>query len=207
MKCLSYLFTITILSFYISNSFSQDTITFLNGKEVAAKIIDTSLKKENPYITYMETGRKKTKKTSRLNVFSVRYNNGKEEFIYSKDTSLVDDFNIEEMRMFIRGEQEAMRSYKNRAVTVGGFIAGSVGGYFTFYGLFVPAVYSTIIGSGSPDIEKHSPSLISKPYLQNTEFLMGYQKKARDMKISNSLKAGAVGFAVSFTALIFLLGD
>jgi len=63
------------------------------------------------------------------------------------------DFRVDQMRMFILGEQDAMKYYKNDINKVGGFLFGAGSVYFGFYGIIGPALYSTVVGSFSPNME------------------------------------------------------
>jgi hypothetical protein len=87
-------------------------------------------------------------------VFSIIYKEGNERVVFSPDTLDPLDFKVEEMRSFIRGEQDAQLLYKNNLVRVIGLGVGAGSGLLAIYGLVGPPLYSTVLGAFSPNIEK-----------------------------------------------------
>jgi hypothetical protein len=193
-----------LLLFYLISvcgiSQAQDTIVLLTGKTILAKKIEVG----GYSISYfgMKDGSKQ-KIMSSENVFSIVYANGNERIVYERDSSEETDFNVDQMRMFIRGEQDAMKYYKNNLNKLTAFAFGVGSTFFNFYGIIGPAVYSTAIGSFSPDMEKQKIS--DHAYLMADEYREGYQRKARDNKVKNSIFYGLAGFAVGFTTFSVLL--
>ena len=57
-------------------------------------------------------------------MFSISYADGTERVIYERDSLDPVDFSVEQMRMFIRGEQDADRYYKNTTNKVAAFLIG-----------------------------------------------------------------------------------
>lgn len=100
--------------------------------------------------------------------------------------------------MFIKGEQDADKYYKNNFNKGTAFVLGASGGLLGFYGLAVPPLYATIVGAFSPKMEKQK---VSDPaLLQNNIYREGYEKKARDRKIRNAMIGGLVGFVAGSVA-------
>jgi hypothetical protein len=132
-------------------SMAQDTLILLNGKKIVAKSVDL----RDFQIAYRPIAvDSKLKRIAAEKVFSVIYKDGKERIIYQPDTTDPLEFKQEEMRMFIRGEQDARTFYRNRPLLAGGFAAGVVSGMFGFYGILGPPIYSTFFGSFSPNVSK-----------------------------------------------------
>src|SRR5205814_602952 len=110
-------------------------------------------------------------------------------------------FTMEQMRMFIKGEQEAMRFYNSDVTKVVSVAFGMAYGYFgLFYGLIGPPLFSTIVGSFSPRMSAMKvtdPSLINDP-----DFAEGYAKKVRDYKVRKSILFGGIGYSLGVIGFI-----
>src|SRR6185295_5785825 len=97
------------------------------------------------YIIYKHFTDIKEKNKSILlaRVFSIE-TAGKEEVLYKPDPLDPELFTAEQMRMFIKGEQEAMRFYDSDATKIVSVAVGIASGYFGFfYGLIGPPLFST----------------------------------------------------------------
>ncbi|HRH65482.1 MAG TPA: hypothetical protein PLU53_04235 [Bacteroidia bacterium] len=174
---------------------AQDTLVLINGKMLAVKSVDL----KDYTIAYRKMdGKSRLKTIDPERVFSIRYRDGSERVIYSSDSLDPVDFKPEEMRMFIKGEQDADKFYKNNLNKGVAFVFGAGGGLLGFYGLAVPPLYSTIIGSFSPKMENQK---VSDPVLlQNNIYREGYERKARDRKIRNAIISGFAGFVAGTVA-------
>jgi len=185
---------IVLLLFFIAGASSaQQKLLMLNGKEIIIK--DFSVK--NDLLTYKKINgtREKRRTIDKFRVFSVTDSVGKENIIYEADTSF--DLSVDQMRIFIQGEQAAMKYYHRPANVVGGVVAGAVGSYLTFYGLPVPILYATISGRFSPKVRLADDAIY--PDQKTEEFIEGYKRKARDIKTKQTLISGLIGFALSVT--------
>lgn len=173
------------------NTTAQDTLFLLGGKTIVARNIEVG----GYRVSYMGLKEGSKLKSVRIeNLFSIKHANGSEQMFYVPDSLEEDDFTVDQMRMFIRGEQDALAYYKNTPNKLAAFAAGGGVSLFGFYGIIGPAIYSTVVGSFSPDMSKQK---VSDPALiQVEEYREGYQRKVRDKKIKNSLLFGLAGFAV-----------
>ena len=184
-------------------SFSQDVLTLYNGRKIYTKIVEVN----SQSIIYKHSTNVKERNKSILleRVFSIE-TSGKEEVLYKPDAMNPDMFTLEEMRMFIKGEQDAMRFYDNNTVKVVSLIAGIGSGYFGFfYGLIGPPLVTTIAGTFSPKMSKQKvtdPSLLSNP-----DFTEGYAKKVRDYKVRKSIVWGGVGYAIGLVGFIVIANN
>lgn len=198
----NYFMRITILVFLFSyfNASAQKTILYLNGKE--KKIESYSMNNERLVFVPIDALDKK-KSVDMYKVFSVKDSlTDKEIIIYNPDTS-EGDLTREEMRMFIDGEQYAVKNYKDKTHKVAAAAIGIGSGIFTFYGLIIPATYAVIGGRFSPAVPMNLPN---PPQSINEEmFKYGYQYKARAKKTKDNLIFGGIGFAVGFTAFAVIL--
>lgn len=189
--------TLAIFGLSISYSHAQlDTIVFLSGRQIPVKSVEVN----SGYLSYRPfEGKDRLRKVDNYRLFGIRFANGTEQVIYQEDPYDSLDFSVEQMRFFIRGEQDADRFFKGRANIAASFVFGAAASYLTIYGLVVPPLYSTVVGAFSPNVQK---SPVSDPALRDVpEYVEGYQRKVRDKKIRNSLLAGLAGFASGFIVL------
>src|SRR5690242_5544444 len=182
---------------------SQDVLTLYNGRKIYTKIVEVN----SQSIIYKHSTNVKERNKSILleRVFSVE-TNGKEEILYKPDAMDPDMFTLEEMRNFIKGEQDAMRFYDNNTVKIASVLVGVGSGYFgVFYGLIIPPLFTTVVGAFSPNMSKQKvtdPSLLSNP-----DFAEGYAKKVRDYKVRKSIVFGGIGYAIGLVGFIVIANN
>ncbi len=179
---------------------AQGTIILLNGKEKRFEAAEV----KGEYLHYSVEGDTLDFKKiiDRYNVFSLKYDNGVEDVLYKPDTAYGEDPSVEEVRDFIKGEQYAMAVYRKPMNFIGGVGVGLASSAAGFYGIPIPLVYSTVLGRFNPKVPASADGNV-----QSESFKIGYQKKARNMKIKNSLLGGALGFAVGITALVVIFAN
>lgn len=178
---------------------AQDKIILINGDVLDVKNVEL---KDNK-VSFQLLNKDKRKKIHPERVFSVQYADGSEHIVFEPDPLDPSDFKPEEMRLFIKGEQDANLYYHNTGNKIVSAAIGAGSGLLSIYGLVVPALYSTIVGSFSPNVKKHE---VSDPSLRdNLNYREGYERKCRDRKIRNSLIYGFGGFVVGFTAFAIFL--
>ena len=178
------------------------TLLLINGKTIPFKYVES-----NGFDIVYRTGdqKNKLKKIDPERVFSIQYVDGTERVIFQRDTLDPLEFTEEEMRKFIKGEQDAARLYHNNWNKVGGFTAGVASSYFGFYGLVGPFLYTSLFGAFTPKVEKIAgvdPELIKMP-----EYREGFERKARDRKIRNGLVSGFIGFAIGSIAFTVIANN
>ena len=185
----------------IQDSSQAGSLLLINGKLIPFRYIES-----NGFdIVYRTPERNKLKKIDPERVFAIQYMDGRERVVFQRDTLDPLEFTEEEMRLFIKGEQDASRLYHNNWNKVGGFTAGVASSYFGFYGLVGPFLYTTLFGAFTPNVEKIEgvdPELIKIP-----EYREGFEKKARDRKIRNGLISGFIGFAVGSIAFSIIANN
>ena len=186
----------TLFFIYFCNSaIAQDTLLLISGR----KIIVSSVDLRDNTISYRNfKDGSKLKTIDPFRVFSIIYRDGNERIIYLPDTLDPLDFKVDEMRNFIKGVQDAQDLYKNTFLKVTGTGIGAGFGLLGFYGIIGPPLYSTIVGSFSPHIEKKLSFDVSGPaaevlgipsgkYLNNTTGKNSNPliKKYQELKIGN----------------------
>jgi len=167
---------------------AQDTIAFINGKQVIADSVQVS----DYYVDYRSASGK-LKHVDAYRVFSVKQIDGTEKIVFRPDPNDSMDFSIDQMRWFIKGEQDADRYYRGHGIKVAAFGIGAFSSMLGWFGLAGPPIFSTVVGSFSPNMEKAKVS--DESYRRIPEYCEGYQRKSRDKKIRNSFLAGMAGFA------------
>jgi hypothetical protein len=187
----------------IPKSFGQGTIQMLNGKEKRYM----TYKVQDEYVLFQPESKPDSwsKRLDRFNVFSITPDNGAEIIVYNPDT--IDRFepSVNEVRDFIAGEKLAIRENNretNMFVFLTSFQLGVISSFGGYYGIPVPVLYSTLLGRVSPKVPESQVNSVN-----SEAFIAGYQKKARTIKINNSLIGGSLGFAVGFTAFALFLAD
>jgi hypothetical protein len=189
------LFTLSIILSF--SSFGQGSLNLLNGKQIK---ID-SVKTIGTKFAYIKPNSQKVKLINRDDVFSIRYPQGNEEFVFVPDTAS-GDINLDQMKFYIKGEQDARKYYHAPTATVVGVFVGAGSGYFAYYGIIVPAVSGVFTGLHQPHNYKH---LVSDTTLTNNAFyISGYRSIARRKKVNNALISGYISLTTSlFTLAIF----
>ena len=192
-------FFLIIPFFALSNAKAQDSIIFLNGNtKKVAKVI----KVENKEITFIPLNKKKERSISINKVFSVN-SGGKENVIYRQDSVIEYFMTIEQMRMFIKGEQTAIEKYKSPLSFIVGFGFGASGGLviptFATLAFIPPAVGTFAVYLPTPDVKE---AQVSEELLKNPEFVNGYQSKVRTKRLKKYFYGSSAGFG---SVLLFLL--
>lgn len=178
-------------------SFAQDKILLLNGKYVDIK--SYSLNEDYIFYNKMKDTRTKSRMMEKLDVFSIVKADGTEEMIYKADT--VNGLSIEQVRNFIRGEQAAARFYNRQAHIGESAIVGVASSILIFYSLPAPMLNAVVLGRFTPK-KMQIPEGYDMPYSTTEEYKIGYEKKARNIKIQQSIKWGYIGLGVGLAGLI-----
>lgn len=199
-KITVYLFTIIFFGFSWETSLSQDVLTLYNGRKIYTKIVEVN----SQSIIYKHSSdiKERNKSIILARVFSIE-SGGKEEVLYKPDPMDPELFTMDEMRMFIKGEQEAMRFYDNDLLKAMSLTVGVASGYFGFfYGLIGPPLFTTVVGSFSPRMSKQK--VTDPELLNNPDFVEGYSKKVRDYKVRKSIVFGGIGYAIGLVGFIII---
>jgi hypothetical protein len=217
-----FVLILTTLICFSNTAFSQHRILLLNGKEIFGKVTDTS-KPEIEYQFTKKNGKVLERFIEKSRVFSITDTiTNQERIIYQKDTET--DYSVEEMRYYIKGEQDAAKGYKARTTFAVGFVtafgvvaADSYGKVRNSQGEILEGFYHREPGiiniaypmvftllSSIPKVKVNVNKLDDKSYLNHTAYLDGYERVARSKKIFSGLKGSALGIA-SGIATYFIL--
>jgi hypothetical protein len=142
------------------NVMAQDTLNLLNGKKLVVKSIELSGNR----ISYRLLDKPdKIRHADPENVFSVSYRDGSERVVYRKDSLDPLEMSENDMRMFVYGEQDARKFYRNYEIHGFGFAAGVASGLFGFYGILGPPLFAAIFGPISPNVSKRMTFHVDGP--------------------------------------------
>ena len=177
------------------NTYGQDKILFLNGKEMEGNLLDK---------TKYEFTFKNTKGQEfiidKFRVFSYIQNN-KESVVYEYDTIAGNFLKVEDMKMFVYGERDAYLTFKPVITNTLGLAIGRTAGYFmhkdqSFIYIPIPLIYTvtTLIFPTKVNQRK----LKDTQYLKQDEYLRGYERIARSKRTQGALKTSIVGMGVGF---------
>jgi Zn ribbon nucleic-acid-binding protein len=209
--------------------YPQDSLLLLNGKMLNGKI--TAINDTGVVIKGYGLFNKH-KYVYKDELFSVK-NGLTETIVYIPDSFGKESFSVEQMRWFIKGQQEARKNYHAPLATAGGFLAGSTGALLGFWGMTtVPASYVFLAGIKTPECKlieetyEIAPRLASQSggysfekskmkvrYCDNIPdeklkecYEYGYESAAKDKKIKNAVKGTVAGIVAVFAGTIILFG-
>lgn len=191
------LLLLPFIFFIPNNSQAQQRILLLNGKYIQIE----SYQLGDDILSYKKINdtRKKMRTVDRYDVFSIETEGQKEKIIYTPADSL--DFNIEEAKLYIQGEQVASEYYKAKGASISSAVVGVGSSLLSFYAIPVPMIYSIVLGRFNPK-KMHLPENFDLKTASTEPFIIGYEKSARNTKIQQSLKWGYISLGLGLTGLI-----
>lgn len=172
--------------------FSQDTIVHQNGNVFLVELIEI----EEEYISY-KLWNQENSRTFRLEkfaTFSINRKNENEEIIYEFDPERGNIYEVDEMRIFIKGEQDAQAGFKSPLAIIAASIGGAAGGYLlgngNFIGITALVAVPAIISIFPPKVKEES--VRNPKYLPLEPYRLGYKRVAKKKKYLSSLAACAI---------------
>ena len=191
----SNILILLIFCLFAANIKAQDKLLFLNGKELEGSIIE----KTNYEFTFKDKSDKQFV-IDKYRVFSFT-KNSTETIVYEFDTLSGNFLKVKDMKMFVYGERDAHKTFKPIITNAVGFAVGGTAGYFmhkddAFLYVTVPFIY-TISTLAFPTKVKQR-KLTDKRFLNEDEYLRGYERIARSKRTQGALKTSLVGMGVGF---------
>ncbi|MBK8227585.1 MAG: hypothetical protein IPK70_10475 [Flavobacteriales bacterium] len=185
--------------------FRPDRILLMNGQIIEARVLGQSTF-EVRYEELGRNGKRKERAEPTESVFSVTDTLGKEKIWYFQDTVFGNELSIQEMRWFIKGEQDARKGYRPRFATWGGFLVGagaSIALNLEVNALFLPPIYAGAMALPRVHVTKGS---LTDPYLEGEpNYAYGYAKVGRTKRVLRSLLSTAAGIAVGVSVRQFII--
>ncbi len=176
--------------------FYPDHILLMNGEIIDTRVLGQSTL-EIRYLEFGKNGRTKERAEPTESVFSVTDSLGRERVWYFVDTVFGNDMSLDEMRCFIKGEQDARSGYKPRWAMWGGFAFGAgatIAANLEMNSLFLPPLYAaTMI---LPRVHVTRGSLTDPTMEGNEDYAYGYSKVGKSKRVIRSLISTAAGVAV-----------
>lgn len=180
--------------------YGQDKVLFLNGKEITGKILH-----ENKYEYTIKTDHEETLSIDVYRLFSVTKNN-KETIVYEYDTLIGNFLSVKDMQLFVYGERDAHKTYTSKFASYSSLLVGVAAGYYMhkekeFIPVATPLITTTISLPFGTKVKKQNT--LDKSYINEDEYLKGYNRIAKSKRTQNVLKSTIAGMAVGFlTSLI-----
>ncbi len=185
--------------------FRPDHILLMNGEIIDTRVLGQSTL-EIRYLEFGKDGRTKERAEPTESVFSVTDSLGRERIWYFMDTVFGNDMTLDEMRCFIKGEQDARSGYKPRIAVWGGFLFGAgttIAANLEVNSLFLPPLYATAMMLPRVHVTKGS---IKDPTMEgNGDYAYGYSKVGKSKRVVRSLLSTFAGVAVGLGVRQFLI--
>lgn len=173
---------------------AQDKVLMMSGIEYECEFIEDN-GVELVFEVTKKNGKKKQMNFHKSSIFSYTLEKSDETILYSQDEFLGDDFTIQEMRIYLAGEQDARAGYNNKPTALGGI---GFSGFVTFFAgagfitiLVSPIAYA--VGHMIPRIKIKEETITDARHRFNEIYAMGYESVARSKKVFGALIGGAIG--------------
>ncbi|MEQ9186254.1 MAG: hypothetical protein RLP15_00855 [Cryomorphaceae bacterium] len=179
-------------------------ILMMSGKLVTGKVTG----QDSLYLYYdhvKKSGKAKAKKLDLERVFSINGSEGEEKVIYYMDTAVGNYFSIDEMRFYIKGEQDAMKYYKgNWSILVGLPLTAGLSFLFVPTPLPFAVPFAYLAATGIPKYKIPKDRIESSDLITEPAYVLGFERVARNKRLFKSLAAGLVGTAAGFALKVYL---
>lgn len=177
----------------------KDTILLQNGELIYAKVMRLS----NEYLVVKESENVIQEfNIERDRVFSYMDGNG-EHVLYVYDTLIGNDFTVDEMRYFIRGEQDGRKGFKAYPSFYTNFIIGAAGGVTGSFFFPIPAFTFAIL-TGIPKVKIRKSTVRNLDDLNHPPYIMGYERMARRNRKIKALIGGGIGLVAGLGTFLIL---
>lgn len=187
----------------VNSVFSQekkDTVLLLSGEFIPGKVVRVD--NENVVMKESENVVREFN-IDRDRVFSYKTPASGEKVLYTYDTLQGNYFSVEEMRYFIRGEQDGKKGFKARPAFYSNLVIGAAGGITGSFFFPIPAfTFAILVGIPKVKINKNT---VSRPDdLNHIPYIMGYERMARRNRKIQALIGGGIGLVAGVTTFLIL---
>lgn len=175
--------------------YSQSFILLLGGQSFSGELKSETFDQLIFQIT-KKNGKSKDLNIWKDQVFSIT-TAGVEKFYYQPDSNDEMHYSVEEMRLYVYGQQDARENHKTTLPMIVGFtVSGVLGAYLGSKNsalVIVTPVAGTLIGSATKNNKPKQKNARSEKILASPAYIEGYRKGARGKKIFHTIAASIVG--------------
>ncbi|MEZ4756275.1 MAG: hypothetical protein R2817_05565 [Flavobacteriales bacterium] len=172
---------------------AQDNILLMNGRVITAKVLGQSTL-EIRYLVPNGKAPPRERQEPTEDVFSVTDSLGRERIWYFYDTVFGNDMSVDQMRSYIKGQQDARDGYKPTWTTVGGFVFGAgtvIAANLEMNAFFLPPIYAVAMTLPRVNVTRGS---IRDPYMEgNEDYAYGYARVGRTKRVVRGLLSTFAG--------------
>lgn len=192
------------LALWVFQAMAQDKILLMNGQVIEGQVVGQS----SLEVRYLAKRRNSLleRREPTESVFSVTDSLGHERIWYFMDTIFGNDYTVDQMRWFIKGEQDARDGYRPIVPMLGGFLAGAgitVALDLEVMSLLLPPAYAGFMALPRVHVTRGSirdPLMEGDPY-----YATGYASVGRPKRVLRSLYATFAGVAVGVALRQFVI--
>lgn len=186
---------------------ADQEIMMMSGSVIQGKVTG----QDSVYLYYdhfKRSGKSKSKKLDLERVFSINGPSGEEKVIYYMDTAVGNYFSVDEMRFYIKGEQDAMRHYRgNWSLLVGVPLTAGLSYVLVPTPLPFAVPFAYLVATGIPKYKIPKDRIESSDLITEPAYVLGFERVARNKRLFKSLAAGMIGTAAGFALKVYLESD
>jgi hypothetical protein len=195
MKKITYFFSVVIVLLITTNLNAQDKLFLKSGENIEAKILEVNLDEveykkfanlEGPTYTIVKS-----------EIHMVIYENGESEIFKIKLSNDEINLNKSDENMFLKGQQDASFYYK-------GYRGAGTGTLLTSLLSPIVGLIPAIATSATKPNRNHL-RFPDEKLMNNSDYFMGYTKKAKKIKQGRVWLNWGIGFGVNIIATAILL--
>lgn len=189
----------------VNSAFSQekkDTVLLLSGESISGKVV--RIDDENLVMKESENVVREFN-IDRERVFSYTTSSG-EKVLYTYDTLAGNYFTVQDMRYFIRGEQDGKRGFRAKPAFYTNMLIGAAGGITGSFFFPIPAFTFAIL-VGIPKVKINKTTVRRQEDLDHIPYIMGYERMARRNRKIQALVGGGIGIVAGLGTFLILQGS
>ena len=157
-----------------------------------------------------ELGKESQRQVHRSDVFSIQFEGKEEQVLYALDEVLGDWMTLDEMRVYMAGEQDARNNYKAKWAFFSGIPVGAATAFIAQGGLILtiggPVLYT--LAQLAPNIRIRENTITDPSHVYNEIYALGYERVARSQLVVQALKGSVIGMAAGIAGyFLFPLED
>ena len=188
-----------------SDTAKMDTLFFMNGEIRAVKVVDT-IYNTIRFLPQKRAQKPHIQEVGKGNIFSLKLSDDKERIIYFHDSAAGNVFTVIEAKMYMLGEQEADKHYRNKWPFLIGFVVGVASPIAFSNAVLLSPIAPAVapLHTLLPVIRVNTKEIADRNYLQYDTYLMGYEKVARKKNFMHSILGAGIGLAAGMGAWVLL---